>query len=214
MITPEDKAAALRGALQILGEAHALQQELERRTRVEGAEEFVGRSYLEIDGVYTGKSGEEEGVMIEGIAAAWTQDREDEMFEQGAFDRGIEAFMKNPILVYSHSKPLFETTKGPQKLIQIGVVKELRKDPERGLLMKAFVRRPPSDEPFLTHVYNQVKSGEMKGLSVGGKFRKLLNKIVSCDLQEVSIAPNPINRDTLITRVVPVTPAVSQGGVE
>lgn len=198
----DERLTAAREALDLMNQATTLWNELERRNSLD-QEDFDGRLYLSIDRFESGKAGDEEGIMIEGVAAAWTQDREDDVFAQGAFDQGIEKFMQNPILVYSHSKPLFETVKGENGYLQLGVVKELVKDPERGLTIKAFVRKP-SEEGFLADVYNQIKSGEMKGLSVGGKFRKVLGKIVEADLTEVSIAPRPVNRDTLITRVTPV----------
>ena len=212
VLTKQQRLEALQGVLGMLGQASELLGEVQRRQQIADAEPFEGRIFAEIESVMLGKAAGEEGLMIEGVAAAWTKDREDDQFAMGAFDRGIENFMKNPILAYSHARPLFDSVKGEQKLIQLGVVKELRKDPQRGLVMKAFVRKPPEDEPFLMHVYEQIKHGEMKGLSVGGNFRadRILQKIVECDLEEISIAPKPINRDTLITRVTPV----SQGVVE
>ena len=213
-MTKQQRLQAASGVLSLLGQASELLGEVQRRQRVSEAEEFDGRIYAEIDGVVGGKGANgEEGLMIEGIAAHWSQDREDQSFDRGAFDRGIANFMKNPVLAYSHSKPLFDSAYSDGKsseYIQLGVVKELKKDPIRGLVMRAWVRKPPEDEPFLMHVYNQIKNGEMRGLSVGGKFRALLNKIVDVDLQEISIAPKPINQNTLITKVTPV----SQGGVE
>ena len=202
-VTNDERLAAAREAAEIMSQVNTLWNELQRRHQLE-QDEFEGRAYFDVSRQESGKAeGGEEGLMIEGIAADWTQDREDEMFAQGAFDKGIEEFMKNPILVYSHSKPLFETAKGTNGYLQLGVVKSLTKDPERGLVMKAFVRKP-KDEGFLMDTYERIKAGEMKGLSVGGYFKKVLGKIVSADLTEVSIAPRPVNRGTLINRVTPI----------
>lgn len=210
------RARAAATAVELIAEVGEISREIERRRALEGAEEFVGRSYMAITGYYEGKAGDEEGILIEGVAAPWTQDREDEEFARGAFDAGIAKFMENPILVYSHSKPVLEevhitdggksfTDTGRQSgYLQLGVVKALWKDAKRGLMARAWFPKPAADDhPIIRDVYKKVKSGMMKGLSIGGKFKSLGSTIVDCDIQELSIAPRPIHPEALVTKVTP-----------
>lgn len=210
------KAQALGAVAEILGELGELNAEIQRRREMEGAVEFVGRTDMGVTGYYEGKAGKEEGILIEGVAAAWTQDREDEFFAKGAFDRSIDRFLNtNPILVYSHSRPVTEevhitdggkaaTPSGRQSgYLQLGVVREMWKD-ARGLMARAWFPKPAADShPIIKDAYDKVKKGYMKGLSIGAKFKQLAGMIIDADIQELSIAPKPIHPDALITKVTP-----------
>jgi hypothetical protein len=150
----------------------------------------------------------EAGLILEGVAAQWTLDRENEAFAFGAFDAALKTFLEtNPILAWSHATAIADTVKGPSGYVQLGRVLELTKDPERGLLFKAWFPKPVSG--FLLDVYNQVRAGIQRGVSVGGRFLKdaatgLIHKV---DLHEVSIAPKPVGERSLIERVTPVAEA-------
>lgn len=127
-------------------------------------------------------------LVIEGYASDFEDDRQDEAFEPGAFDSAIKAFMENPALLYHHdfSKAL-------------GRVVDLRKD-ERGLYMKAVIDKPSAGS-WAEDIYHKVKSGTIKGLSVGGRFfRKNIGgkqRIHKADLMEISVTPMPVNPRTL-----------------
>lgn len=123
----------------------------------------------------------EDGIWIEGYASDFGMDRQDEAFEPGAFEKGMQEFMKNPVLLYHHK---FDQAMGHIKSF------EHRSD---GLWIKAWVDKP---EPHTTlaDVYRKIKSGTIRGFSVGGKFyRKVKGKIHTADLIEVSITPTPVN---------------------
>lgn len=153
----------------------------------------------------------EKGLTIKGMAADFGPDREGEAFEPNSLDRAIERFMENPVLAYFHSTDVVETVKGPSRYAQLGQVKALTKT-DRGIEFEAFVPRPKHGG-FLANVYDQIKSGVMRGVSVGGQFFKHRTpdgwRIYEADLHEVSIAPKPINPRTLIEAV-----SVAKAGTE
>lgn len=148
----------------------------------------------------------EDGIWIEGKAADWDVDREDEAFEPGALDSSIESFMQNPVLAFHHTAhtPLFEMTNGKaSNIVQLGQVRELRKEAD-GMHMKAFIPKP--QHPFLQDIYDKIKRGMLRGLSVGGRFHKHRTprgwRIHNMDLMEISVTPQPVNPRTLF-QVVP-----------
>lgn len=149
------------------------------------------------------EDGRERGIIIRGLAASYSVDREDEAFEPGAFDRGIQEFMKNPVLAYMHSTDVAETVKGPTKYVQLGKVLTLEKS-QRGLEFSAYLPRPEHGG-FMANVYEQVKAGIMRGVSVGGRFYRhhTLNgpRIYQADLHEVTLAPKPVNPEALVDSV-------------
>jgi HK97 family phage prohead protease len=141
-------------------------------------------------------------VIVSGKVADFDWDREDEIFEPGAFDAGLEAFKQNPIMVYSHAKKLMDTVNGPSGYVQIG-----KWDPESfekradGLYATGEVYEPESG--ILKDVYNQIARGDMRGASVGGRFHKRRGpdgraRIHQVDMHEISLAPKPVNLRTLL----------------
>jgi len=127
-------------------------------------------------------------LIIEGYASDFENDRQDEAFEPGAFDTAIKSFMENPVLLYHHN---FERA--------LGRVLELRRD-GKGLFMRAAVDKPAAGS-WAEDIYSKIRSGTIKGLSVGGKFfRKHTEsgpKIHRADLMEISVTPMPVNPRTL-----------------
>lgn len=132
---------------------------------------------------------QEDGTLVlEGYASDFLTDRDMEAFEPGAFERGLKAFMANPILLYHH-KPSD----------QLGVVREAAID-GKGLKVVAEFPKPPEGSPLL-HVYNLVRRGMMRGFSVGGAFKRRMTatgpRIFDVDMQELSVTPLPVNPRTL-----------------
>lgn len=132
---------------------------------------------------------EDGDITIEGYASDFEVDRQDEAFEPGAFDDGLKAFMDtNPVLLYHHK---YDTA--------VGHVEEAKID-DKGLWVKAIVEKPEPGTP-IADIYRKVKSGTIRGFSVGGKFfRRMTEKgsrIFKCDMRELSITPMPVNPRTL-----------------
>lgn len=126
---------------------------------------------------------------IEGTAADFGVDRQNEAFEEGAFDEGMKSYMeRNPVLLYHH--------KGDKAL---GTVKawERRGD---GIWVKAAIEKPAVGS-WAEDVYNKVKSGVIKSFSVGGLFRRRpgadgVTRIHKADIAEISVTPLPVNPRT------------------
>ena len=150
---------------------------------------FQADSYLDTKAqVSTTDSGT---VVIEGMASDWGIDDQDEVFEPGAFQRGIDNFLNtNPVLLYHHD--------GAKAL---GRVTDLTETPS-GLKMRAEID-PPASGSWAEDIVNKVKSGTIRGLSVRGKFRRRPNpnggvaKIYEAGLREISVTPLPVNPRTM-----------------
>jgi len=128
-------------------------------------------------------------LIIEGYAAVFDGvDRTDENFLNGAFRRGIKAFLEGQATLCFHHKHDHG----------IGKVLDLRED-ERGLWMKARVDYQPESSP-LRYIYNGIKKGTYNALSVGGYFARRLTargwRISAVDVTEVSVTPVPAHPRT------------------
>ncbi len=135
-------------------------------------------------------SDDDDHFYIEGYASDFNLDRQDEAFEPGAFAKSIERFLgTNPALLYHHDYGR-----------QLGVVENLELRPD-GLFMRARVdHAEPGTEN--ADVVRKVRKGTIKGLSVGGLFKRRKGpdgkaRIFDADLAEVSITPMPVNPRTL-----------------
>lgn len=128
---------------------------------------------------------------IEGWASDFEIDRQDEAFEPGAFEKSIQKFLStNPALLYHHdySKAL-------------GIVEQLDLRPE-GLWMRARVDAPAPGS-WAEDVVRKIRKGTIKGLSVGGLFKRRRGpdgrpRIFDADLAEISVTPLPVNPRTLM----------------
>lgn len=132
---------------------------------------------------------EGKALRIEGYAAGFSRDRENEAFERGVFDKGLEKyFARNPILCYHHHTDQ-----------ALGVVEEAKLD-GKGLFVKARLDDPEPGTP-LADVYNKVKSGTIKGFSVGGLFKRKMTpkgvRIHEADVAEISVTPVPMEPGSL-----------------
>ena len=134
---------------------------------------------------------EEGDLIIEGYAAVFDGiDREGENFSEGAFDRGIKAFLEGQAGLCYHHKH--------DKLL--GKVLDLNVEEGKGLKMRARVDAAIKKHPELGVYYDQIKRGTLNALSVGGFFRRKLTelgkRIVDMDFTEISVTPVPVHPGT------------------
>lgn len=129
-------------------------------------------------------------LIIEGWAARFDgTDRHGENFMEGAFSEGVKAFVNgNRALCYHH-----------QHDKAIGEVLALTEVSGKGAWLKARVDYQEPGSP-LRWIYNAIKAGSIKGLSVGGFFRRKFTaagqRIAAVDLTEVSVTPVPVHART------------------
>jgi HK97 family phage prohead protease len=133
---------------------------------------------------------EDGDLLIEGWAANFDGiDRDGENFAPGAFQRGIENFLRGQAALCYHHK----SDHG------IGSVVDLKEVEGKGLYMKARVDHQPESSP-LRYIYNGIKKGTYKGLSVGGFFKRAMTtlgqRIADVDMTEISVTPVPVHAGT------------------
>lgn len=129
-------------------------------------------------------------VIIEGYAADFEIDRQGEAFLPGAFDDACKKATRAEIpLLFEHDNKR-----------QLGVIEELRVDPERGLWTRARIAKAQAGT-WAEDVVDKVKRGMMKGLSVRGlsKVKMTANgpRIGTIDLAEISVTPVPVQPGAL-----------------
>jgi HK97 family phage prohead protease len=130
---------------------------------------------------------------IAGYASDFDVDREEEAFERGAFDRGLQTYLAtNPILLFHHKYDK-----------ALGQVVEAHVD-SKGLFVKARLDRPASGS-WAEDVFGKVKRGTIKTFSVGGIFKRRMTlngpRIYDVDLGEISIMPYPVNARAIFSVV-------------
>lgn len=129
-------------------------------------------------------------LLIEGWAANFEGlDRQNENFTDGAFKRGIKSFLANGGPLCFHHK--FDHN--------IGRVLELEEVEGKGLRMRARVDKQEPTSP-LHYIYNGIKKGSIRGLSVGGFFKRKLTeagyRIADMDFTEISVTPVAVHPKT------------------
>jgi HK97 family phage prohead protease len=139
----------------------------------------------EADVVTTEDNGD---LIIEGWAADFSGvDRQGENFADGAFQRGIKSFLEGAAALCFHHK----TDK------VLGKVLDLQEVEGKGLKMRARVDGAIRQHPELGTYYEQIKNGTLKGLSVGGFFKRKLTelgpRIIGVDFTEVSVTGVPVH---------------------
>lgn len=127
-------------------------------------------------------------LILEGWAAEFDGvDRQGENFVDGAFQRGIKSFLEG-------GAPLCFHHKHDQIL---GQVLDLEEVEGKGLKMRARVDGAIKDHPTLGTIYQQIKRGTLKNLSVGGFFRRKLTpagyRIGDMDFTEISVTGVPVH---------------------
>lgn len=133
---------------------------------------------------------EDGDLIIEGLAADYSIDRQGEAFAPGCFEKAIGKFLERGApLMYHH-----------QHDKQLGQVLDLQSRAD-GLFIKAIIPKPADGSP-LVDIYNKIKRGMMKGVSVFGSAERAMTpdgmRIVDTDLQEISITPMPVGPNSLI----------------
>lgn len=133
---------------------------------------------------------EDGDLLIEGWAANFEGiDRQGENFAEGAFQRGIKAFLDAGGPLCFHHK----NDHG------IGKVNRLEEVEGKGLWMEARVDKQEPSSP-LYHIYNAIRKRTYKGLSVGGFFKRALTeagkRIMDVDFTEISVTPVPVHPKT------------------
>lgn len=133
---------------------------------------------------------EENGdLIIEGWAASFDGlDRQGENFVPQAFERGVKSFLSGQSALCFHHK----------HDMGIGTVLDMQLKPE-GLWTRARVDYQPEQSP-LRHIYNAVKKGSYKGLSLGGFFKRAYvngrRMIADADFTELSVTPVAVHPKT------------------
>ncbi len=132
---------------------------------------------------------EENGdLIIEGYAAVFEGiDRQGENFMPGAFQRGIKSFLgAQSALCFHHKRDQV-----------LGKVLDLHEEEGKGLKMRARVDGAIRSHPVLGTYYQQIKSGTLNGLSVGGFFKRAMTpegpRICETDFTEISVTGVPMH---------------------
>jgi len=133
-------------------------------------------------------SSEDGDLYIEGYASDFDIDRDGEYIAPDALQKALDSYMRNPVLCYHHKMS-----------DAMGQVVEASVD-GKGLWIKARVDAPePGTEA--ANRFRQVAKGTLRGFSIGGFFKKAVNKgrtmINEIDLVEISLTPTPVNPRTL-----------------
>jgi HK97 family phage prohead protease len=144
-------------------------------------------------------------LIIEGYAAVWEgDDRQGENFAEGSLSRGIKSFLEGQAALCYHHKH--------DKLL--GRFLDLKED-GKGLKFKARVDGAIQRHPELGVYYEQIKNGSLRGMSIGGFFRRMGKKITNCDFTEISVTPVPVHPGTSLAvvagKALKDMPSVSEG---
>lgn len=137
-----------------------------------------------------------EGLLLEGWASTPTLDRHNDQVNPKALEASFRTFLAtNPVLLFHHKK----------SLPPVGRILE-GKITDAGLWVKAVMPRPQPGT-FAAEVFNAVKEGLLRALSLGAKWTRIPrgghNEVVKADIQEVSLAPVSVGLDTLLQSVHP-----------
>jgi HK97 family phage prohead protease len=148
-----------------------------------------------------------EGLLISGYAATFDLDKVNDKINPYALDKTVARFMAtNPVLLYFHKLGVPPVGKILQAVVH-------RK---RGLWVEAILPKPDSNNSLGHEVWEAVKNGLMRALSVGGRFfrndKGSFNEVHGMRLDEVSICPVSVGFDTVADSVKP-THVKSLGGV-
>lgn len=131
-----------------------------------------------------------DGLWIGGYASTWQDEASGTTIERDAFDESLKSYRANPILLLNHSH---------HKLL--GSVKTLATD-DFGVYIEGVVPRPePDEEAWRITAYRDIRRGDLRGLSVGGRVARAANdrhRILKVDLGEISLTSLPLHRGALL----------------
>jgi HK97 family phage prohead protease len=130
-------------------------------------------------------------LIIEGLCAVFAgEDRTQENFASGSLAKACKAFLAGSASLCYHHKT--------EKLL--GRVLSLEEIPNLGVRLRARVDGAIRTHPELKVIYEQIRSGSLSGLSIGGYFRRAMTKlgqrIVDLDITEISCTPVPCHAGT------------------
>lgn len=131
--------------------------------------------------------------IIEGIASTPDIDRESDIVAENAVTDALKSYKKMPVLRYQHKDP-------------IGKVLKMEYTPE-GLYIKAKI----SNTPETKGIWQLIKDGVVRGLSIAGKIVKATKKknkkgkeirtIEKMELHEISVVDIPANPNSVLNVV-------------
>jgi HK97 family phage prohead protease len=149
-----------------------------------------------------------EGVIISGYAATFDVDKVGDMISPFALDATVARFMAtNPVLLYAHK----------MGLPPVGKVLKAQIHRAKGLWIEALLPRPASESSLAFEVWEAVKNGLLRALSVGGAFfrndKGTHNEVHGMRLDEISICPVAVSGSAFATAVTPMhVKCVADGG--
>lgn len=113
-------------------------------------------------------------------------DRQGDIVKKGAFTQGIEAFMRNPVLLIDHSRDVHSIAGFFYKVVE----------DSKGLYVEAHI----TNSPAMAHVRALLAEGALKTMSMGGMFAydqsgKFIEKV---ELYEGSLVSVPANPEAII----------------
>lgn len=129
------------------------------------------------------------GLIIEGWASMANIDRAYEIVEPSALQKGIENFLKNPILLYMHFLDF-----------PVGRIIELTIDEIEGMWVKAVLSKAADVKDIVTKIKEKIlKAFSIQFRELDGKLIGDIYKITELDLYEISIVTVPMNAETLFS---------------
>jgi HK97 family phage major capsid protein/HK97 family phage prohead protease len=126
-------------------------------------------------------------LVIEGYASTWDKDRDGDEIMKSAFDESLPNYLRdNPVLLKDHDR---------EKVM--GLVTRAQTD-NVGLKIRAEVPKPePGEESWKFTVYNDIKRGLRRALSIGGVFErgksafKTIYKVNLYEISNIAVPSNP-----------------------
>lgn len=135
----------------------------------------------------------ENSVVIEGFANKSVVDRGNDIIPASAWEKGLENFKKNPVILFNHSPDM-----------PIGQAVDIRPTKD-GLFLRAKISN--SDDPVTTRIRNLIKDKTLRAFSVGfeskddSKNETGVNEIKEAELFEVSVVGIPMNQESIFSVV-------------
>ena len=139
-----------------------------------------------------------DGLLIAGYASTWNLDKVGDVMNPFALDAAVATFMAtNPVLLYAHRL----------NLPPVGRIIKAEIHRAKGLFIEAVIPRA-RDGTFAAEIWESVKSGLLRALSLGAVFsrrdRGTHNEIYDVPVvNEISLCPVAIEGSSFTTSVTP-----------